>query len=102
MVTRLAAEAGTRRARNAVYLVFAASGFIIASWTARIPQIRAALGVTPGVLGLILLCAAVGAAISTPLSGLVVAWLGEARTVAITGVITAAVLASPSQATTRP
>jgi len=93
MVTRLAAEAGTRRARNAVYLVFAASGFIIASWTARIPQIRAALGVTPGVLGLILLCAAVGAAISTPLSGLVVAWLGEARTVAITGVITAAGLA---------
>ena len=93
MVTSLAAEAGTRRARNAVYLVFAASGFIIASWTARIPQIRAALGVTPGVLGLILLCAAVGAAISTPLSGLVVAWLGEARTVAITGVITAAGLA---------
>ena len=93
MVTRLAAEAGTRRARNAVYLVFAASGFIIASWTARIPQIRAALGVTPGVVGLILLCAAVGAAISTPLSGLVVAWLGEARTVAITGVITAAGLA---------
>ena len=93
MVTSLAAEAGTRRARNAVYLVFAASGFIIASWTARIPQIRAALGVTPGVLGLILLCAAVGAANSTPLSGLVVAWLGEARTVAITGVITAAGLA---------
>jgi fucose permease len=93
MVTHLAAEAGTRRARNAVYLVFAASGFIIASWTARIPQIRSALGVTPGVLGLILLCAAVGAAISTPLSGLVVAWLGEARAVAITGVITAAGLA---------
>ena len=93
MVTRLAAEAGTRRARNAVYLVFAASGFIIASWTARIPQIRASRRVPPGVLGLILLCAAVGAAISTPLSGLVVAWLGEARTVAITGVITAAGLA---------
>jgi fucose permease len=87
MVTRTAAGARTRQARNAVYLVFGASGFIIASWTARIPQIRAALGVTPGVLGLILMCAAVGAAISTPLSGLVVGWLGEARTVAITAVI---------------
>ena len=93
MVTRLAAEAGTRRARNAVYLVFAASGFIIASWTARIPQIRAALGVTPGVLGLILLCAAVGAAISTPLSGLMIGRLGEARTVAVTALTSAAGLA---------
>jgi cyanate permease len=90
MVTRATGGTGTRQARNAVYLVFGASGFIIASWTARIPQIRAALGVTPGVLGLILMCAAVGAAVSTPLSGLVVGWLGEARTVAVTGVITAA------------
>jgi fucose permease len=89
-VTRAAAGTGLRQARNAVYLVFGASGFIIASWTARIPQIRATLGVTPGVLGLILLCAAAGAAISTPLSGLVVGWLGEARTVAVTAVITAA------------
>jgi fucose permease len=93
MVTRQAAGTGTRRARNAVYLVFSAAGFAVASWTARIPQIRAALGVTPGVLGLILLCAAVGAAVSTPLSGLVIGWLGEARTVVVTALTSAAGLA---------
>ena len=93
MVTGLAAGAATRRARNAVYLVFGAAGFAVASWIARIPQIRAALGVTPGVLGLILLCAAVGAAISTPLSGLMIGRLGEARTVAVTALTSAAGLA---------
>jgi fucose permease len=86
-------DAGTRQARNAVAVVFAAAGFAVASWASRIPQIRAALGVTPGVLGLILMCAAVGAAISTPLSGLVIGWLGEARTVAVTAVTAAAGLA---------
>ncbi len=94
MVTPAAAGAASRRARNAVYLVFAAAGFAVASWAARIPQIRAALGVTPGVLGLILLCAAVGAAISTPASGLVISWLGEARTVVVTALTAAAGLAT--------
>ncbi|HEY6276291.1 MAG TPA: MFS transporter, partial [Streptosporangiaceae bacterium] len=93
-MTGLVADAGTRRARNAVYVVFAAAGFSVASWAARIPQIRAALGVTPGVLGLILMCAAVGAAISTPLSGLVVGWLGEARAVTVTALTAAAGLAT--------
>ncbi len=94
MVTPGPAGAGTRRARNAVYLVFASAGFAFASWASRIPQIRAALGVTPGVLGLILLCAAAGAAISTPLSGLVIGWLGEARTVGVSALTTAAGLAT--------
>jgi fucose permease len=94
MVTPAAAGTAIRRARNAVYLVFAAAGFAVASWASRIPQIRAALGVTPGVLGLILLCAAIGAAVSTPLSGLVVGWLGEARTVTVTAVTAAAGLAT--------
>src|SRR4029077_15315143 len=34
-----------------------------------------------GVLGLILLCTAVGSTIATPLSGLVITWLGDSRTV---------------------
>ena len=44
-----------REARNAVYVVFFGNGFLFANWAARIPQVRAELGVTPGVLGLILL-----------------------------------------------
>jgi hypothetical protein len=43
-----------REARNAVYVVSFGNGLLFASWAAQIPQVRAELGVTPGVLGLIL------------------------------------------------
>jgi hypothetical protein len=74
-------EAPVRSASYAVYTAFIASGFIFASWAARIPQVRDGLRVTPGVLGLVLLCIAAGSTIATPLSGLVITRLGDARTV---------------------
>jgi MFS family permease len=86
-------DALVRRARNAVYAVFISAGFIFASWASRIPQVRSDLRVTPGVLGLILLCGAVGAVIGTPLSGLVISWLGETRTVVVMSWISAGGLA---------
>lgn len=92
-VARGADDALTRRARNAVYAVFISAGFIFASWASRIPQVRSELRVTPGVLGLILLCIAVGAVIATPLSGLVIGWLGETRTVVVMSWTSAAGLA---------
>ena len=70
-----------RRAKNAVYVVFVSAGFIYASWASRIPQIRAELRVGPGALGLVLLCGAVGSTLGTPLSGLIIGWLGQLRTV---------------------
>jgi predicted MFS family arabinose efflux permease len=82
-----------RRARNAVYVVFFGNGFLFASWAARIPQVRAELGVTPGVLGLILLCLAAGAGIGTPVSGLFISRLGEIRTVSVMAVVAAAGMA---------
>jgi fucose permease len=78
-----------RSATNAVYLVFFGNGFLFANWAARIPQVRAELQVDPGVLGLILLCLAIGSGIGTPLSGLIVSRLGETRTVAVTALISA-------------
>jgi predicted MFS family arabinose efflux permease len=82
-----------RAARNAVFAVFFGNGFLFASWAARIPQVRAELQVGPGVLGLILLCAAVGSTLGTPLSGLIVSWLGETRTVVVMSVAAAAGMA---------
>jgi MFS family permease len=72
-----------RNARNAVYAVFFSAGFIYASWASRIPQVRAELRVGPGVLGLVLLCGAVGSAFGTSLSGLIIGRLGERRTVVV-------------------
>jgi MFS family permease len=86
--------AQVRRARNAVYLVFICAGFAFASWAARIPQVRSQLRVTPGVLGLILLCAAIGAAVAIPLSGVVITRFGEARTTAAMSLVAAAGLAT--------
>src|SRR5215470_7557940 len=87
-------RAQVRGATYAVYAVFIANGFIFASWAARIPQVRNGLGVSPGVLGLILLCTAAGSMIATPLSGLVVTRLGDSRTVAVMSLIAAAGVAT--------
>src|SRR5215471_20805911 len=82
-----------REARNAVYVVFFGNGFLFANWAARIPQVRTELGITPGVLGLILGCLAVGSGIGTPLSGLIISRLGETRTVSVMAVAAAAGMA---------
>jgi predicted MFS family arabinose efflux permease len=82
-----------RAARNAVFAVFFGNGFLFASWAARIPQVRAELQVGPGVLGLILLFLAAGSTLGTPLSGLIVSWLGETRTVVVMSVAAAAGMA---------
>ena len=55
---------------------------------------RDGLGVTPGVLGLILLSIAVGSTIATPLSGLVITRLGDSRTVAVMSLTAAAGMAT--------
>jgi predicted MFS family arabinose efflux permease len=90
----LADDGQFRGARNAVYVVFFGNGFLFANWAARIPQVRAELAVTPGVLGLILLCLAVGAGIGTALSGLILSRLGEIRTVRVMAVVAAAGMAA--------
>ncbi len=89
----LAGDGRFGAARNAVYVVFFGNGFLFGSWAARIPQVRAELGVTPGVLGLLLLCLAVGSGIGTPLSGLIISRLGEIRTVSVMAVAAAAGMA---------
>ena len=86
-------DAAVQRARNAVYVAFIGAGFAFASWASRIPQVRAQLHVSPGVLGLILLCAAIGSAVAIPLAGLAIVRFGEAVTVTITSLIAVAGLA---------
>ena len=91
----LADDLQFRKARNAVYVVFFGNGFLFANWASRIPQVRAERGLTPGVLGLVLFCLALGAGIGTPLSGLITAGrLGEIRTVSVMAVVAAAGMAA--------
>ncbi|GAA1292237.1 MFS transporter [Pseudonocardia aurantiaca] len=69
------------RSRTAVAVTFAANGLAFASFIARTPAIREALGLSTGGLGLLLLCLSGGAVAGLPLSGPIVHRLGAGRAV---------------------
>lgn len=66
--------------RNGVLTAYAGSGLVFASWVSRIPAIKNDLGLTPGTVGLMLLCMSLGSFISVGASGLVVLRLGSKLT----------------------
>lgn len=66
--------------RNGVVTAYAGSGLVFATWVSRIPAIRDDLGLTPGTVGLMLLCMSLGSFVSVAASGLVVLRLGSKLT----------------------
>lgn len=66
----------TRGAREAVAVVFALNGLLVASFISRVPDVRSSLGLDNGALGLLLLAMAVGSLTALPLSGRLVARFG--------------------------
>jgi MFS family permease len=78
---------GVTTARNAVAIVFALNGFVTATWISRIPAVRSTLDLSPGHLGLLLLCPAVGSVLSLPLAGHVVMRLGARLSLRIFAVV---------------
>jgi predicted MFS family arabinose efflux permease len=71
-----------REASRATYIAFIGSGFALASWAARIPQVRDGLGLSPSHLGLVLFAIAAGSIVSLVLAGQIVTRFGSRRTVA--------------------
>ena len=69
--------------RNAVVVAYAMSGVAFASWVSRLPAIRDGLDLTPGTVGLLLLCMSTGSFISVSASGLIVLRFGSKRTIRI-------------------
>ncbi|WP_426996639.1 MFS transporter [Pseudarthrobacter sp. N5] len=69
--------------RNAVVAAYAASGIAFSSWVSRLPAIRDGLDLTPGNIGLLLLCMTLGSFISVSASGLIVLRLGSKMTTRI-------------------
>jgi fucose permease len=69
--------------RNAVVVAYAASGIAFASWVSRLPAIRNGLELTPGTVGLLLLCMTLGSFISVSASGLIVLRFGSKQTIRI-------------------
>jgi MFS family permease len=79
--SRTATDPAVQAASRAVFTVFVLSGLNFASWAARLPAVRDALGLTPGAIGVLLLIGSTGSLLALPLSGLLVTRLGAARTV---------------------
>ena len=69
--------------RNAVVVAYAASGVAFSTWVSRLPAIRDGLGLTPGTVGLLLLCMTAGSFLSVSASGLIVLRLGSKRTIRV-------------------
>jgi predicted MFS family arabinose efflux permease len=68
-------------ARTGVAVVFGLNGLAVATWFARIPAARDALGVSAGRLGLVLLAMSAGAVLAMSTAGAVVHRFGPARVV---------------------
>ncbi|WP_425859900.1 MFS transporter [Arthrobacter sp. TWP1-1] len=75
--------------RNGVVTAYAGSGLVFAAWVSRIPAVRDDLGLTPGQVGLMLLCMSLGSFISVAASGLIVLRLGSKLTTRLGSVIQA-------------
>lgn len=68
-----------RTARLAVSTSFFVSGAVLASWVPHIPEMQRALGLSPGMLGLVLLAPALGAVLAMLISGGLCARWGHAK-----------------------
>jgi MFS family permease len=69
----------------ATFAIFGLNGLVFASWAARIPAASAALGLSSGQMGTLLLIGAIGSVLSLPLAGAVSARVGTSNTVRVGG-----------------
>ncbi|MBH0052663.1 MFS transporter [Salinibacterium sp. SWN139] len=88
-MTATATPARLRAATIATFVVFGINGLVFASWAARIPAVTETLGLTPGQMGGLLLCLAVGSLVALPTAGYITERIGAANTVRAGGLFAA-------------
>ncbi len=88
-----------RRARAAVFGVFAVNGFLLAAWVVHIPAISARTGISHATLGSLLLVLAGGALIGMQIAGPLADRWGSRRMVAVAGLVLSAAAIGPGLAT---
>ena len=81
-----------RRARIAVLTYFFVLGAATATWSARLPAIKAALDLSDGRLGLALFAVPAGSVLTLPVSGRIADRFGAVRVTRIAGAVTPAAL----------
>jgi MFS family permease len=91
-----------RTARAAVLAVFFTNGVVIGTWVVRIPAIKDRLGLSEGLLGVVLLGAAVGALVAMPVVGALVSRFGSRRVVGMSALALTVALLTPGLASSLP
>ena len=86
--TRVSARA-TRRSQWAVAWLFMALGFSYGTWTSRLPAIKANLGLSTSQVSAVLLCAALGAIFSFPVTAAALLRFGSRGTCLLSGALLA-------------
>ncbi|PZO77752.1 MAG: MFS transporter [Mesorhizobium amorphae] len=76
-----------RRARWAVAAVFLVNGFMVGSWAPHIPLVMARLGITESTMGMLIFCFGIGALLSMPWCGWLMARFGERAVLRTFGLI---------------
>ena len=89
-------------ARAAVLAVFFTNGVVIGTWVVRIPAIKERLGLGEGLLGVVLLGAAVGALVAMPVVGALVSRFGSRRIVGVSALALTVALPMPGLAPSLP
>jgi MFS family permease len=86
------------RIRIALCAVFAAHGFIFASWAVRVPAVKEQAGASPAALGLALLGLSAGAVATMLAAGALCRRLGSPQTTAVSCALLSATVALPALA----
>lgn len=90
------------QARIAVAAIFLVNGTAFASWVPHIPTVQQKLALSPGVLGLALLAIAIGALMSMPIAGWIMARHGSRIVALVAGSLYCAVIPLPLLAPSLP
>ncbi len=88
-----------RRARGAIFGVFAVNGFLFAMWVVHIPTIERRTGISHATLGSLLLLLGAGAILGMQTTGPLADRYGSHRLVTISGVLLACALLGPALST---
>ena len=97
-----AAIARPRSARLSVAAIFFLNGLALANWIARIPDVKQQLHLSDQLLGLVLLCTAVGALLAQPTVGWLIRHVGSRRMTTVLGIAFCVSLMLPGLAVTVP
>ena len=73
--------------RIAIILFFFVNGFLYATWTARLPELKAFFNITNGTLGTLLFTTAAGAVVAMPLAGWLTSRFHNEKTTVIAGLL---------------